>query len=128
VVVSYLTKGNSKEKMQGLVAGTLDKAKANYKGGPINETEGKKAVVMIAENEQIAGIHVSPEVARWLSANVGDLVHLSDARVWLGGLRSTQAKISALHDKGSDVVFVAPSLVKRGSLLVKRKHRLEKIL
>ena len=128
VVVSYLTKAKSKEKMQGLVVGTLDKAKASFKGGPINETEGKKAVVRIVENKQIEEIHVSPEVASLLSANVGDLVHLSDARIWLGGLRSTQAKISSLHDLGSDVVLVTPALIERGSLIVKRRHRIEKIM
>ena len=128
VVVSYLTKAKSKEKIQGFVVGTLDKAKASYKGGPINETEAKKAVVRIAENKQIGGIHVSPQVAHLLSGNVGDLVHLSDARWWLGGLRSTQGKIESLHDRGSDIVFVNPALIDRGNLIVKRKHVLEKIL
>jgi SSS family solute:Na+ symporter len=128
VIVSYMTKAKSKEKMQGLVAGTLDKAKEGFKGAPINETEGKKAVVRIVEDRQIEGIHVSPEVARLLSAGVGDLVHLSDARWWLGGLRSTQAKISSLHNQGSGVVLAASDLIKRGNLIVKRKHRLEKIL
>jgi SSS family solute:Na+ symporter len=128
VIVSFLTKAESKEKMQGLVAGTLDKAKERYKEGPINEIVGKKAVAKIVEDKQIEEIAISLEAARMLSAGVGDLVHLSDARWWLGGLRSTQAKISLLHDQGSDVVFVAPALIKRGNLIVRRKHRLEKIL
>jgi SSS family solute:Na+ symporter len=128
VAVSYLTKAKSKVKIQGLVVGTLDSAKEKFKGGPINETEGKTAVIKIVEDEKIEGIHVSPEVARLLSANTGDLVHLSDARWWLGGLRSTQAKITGLHDKGKEVVFMAPALIENGNLIIKRKHRIEKIM
>jgi SSS family solute:Na+ symporter len=128
VIVSYLTRAESKEKMQGLVAGTLNKAKERFKQGPINELLGKKASAKIMEDEQVEEISISPVAARRLSAGVGDLVHLSDGRWWLGGLRSTQAKISSLHDQDSDIVLVAPALIKRGNLVVKRRHRLEKIL
>jgi SSS family solute:Na+ symporter len=128
VVVSYLTKGKSKEKMLGLVVGTLNKAKEGYKGAPINEREGKKIDVKIVKDDNVEELAIHPDVIHQLSAGVGDLVHLSDDRWWLGGLRSTQAKISSLHDKGADVVFVAPVLIKRGNLIVKRRHRLEKIL
>jgi SSS family solute:Na+ symporter len=128
LAVSYLTKAKSKEKMQGLLVGTLDKAKEGFKGAPINEREGEKARVAIALDERTEELAVSPNTAKQLSAGVGDLVHLSDNRWWLGGLRSTQAKISSLHDRESDIVLVAPALVKRGNLIVKRRHRLEKIL
>ncbi len=128
VVVSYLTKGKSKEKMLGLVVGTLNKAKESYKGAPINEREGKKIDVKIVQDDNVEELAVHLDVIHQLSAGVGDLVHLSDSRWWLGGLRSTQSKISSLHDKGADVVFVAPVLIKRGNLIVKRRHRLEKIL
>ncbi len=128
VAVSYLTKAKSKEKIRGLVVGTIKKAMERFKGDPINETQGKTAVIKIVEDEKIEGIHVSPEAARRLSANIGDLVHLSDARWWLGGLRSTQAKISGLHNKGKEFVFVAPALIENGNLIIKRKHRLEKIM
>jgi SSS family solute:Na+ symporter len=128
VVVTYLTKAKSKEKMLGLVVGTLDTAKESYKGSAANETEGKKAAVRIVRDKGIEGIHVSPEVAKRLSANVGDLAHLSDHRWWLGGLRSAQARITGLHDKRKEVVLVAPDLVERGNLIVNKRHRLEKIL
>jgi SSS family solute:Na+ symporter len=128
VFVSYLTKAKSKEQMQGLVVGTLDKAKENFKGAPINETEGEKVCAKLFEDDRVDEIAISPQFAGLLSAHEGDLVHLSDARWWLGGLRSTQAKISSLHDQDSDIVLVAPALIKRGNLIVKRRHCLEKIL
>lgn len=128
VVVSYFTKKRSETAMRGLVVGTLDKAKEDYKGGPVNETEGKKAEVRIAADNRIEGIQVSPEVARQLSAEVGDLVHVSDKKWWLGGLRSTQAEITGLHDRGKKVAIIASPLVERGNLVLKRRHRIEKIL
>jgi SSS family solute:Na+ symporter len=128
VVVSYLTKAESVKKMQGLVAGTLDKGKEGFKGAPINEIQGKKIDVKIVHDDKMGELAVSPEAAHMLSAGLGDLVHLSDGRWWLGGLRSTQAKISSLHDKGSDSVFVDAALIRRGNLIVRRRHRLEKIL
>jgi hypothetical protein len=128
VVVSYLTKAESRKKMQGLVVGTLAKAKEGFKRAPINEIEGEKADVNIVPDDRRGELAVSPEVARLLAAKVGDMVHLSDARWWLGGLRSVQAQISSLHDQGSDIAFVAPALIRKGNLIEKRRHRLEKIL
>ncbi len=127
-MVSFFTQKRSKAKIEGLVAGTLDKAKETYKGGPINEKEGKKIVVKLVEDPHAEELSVSPQAAHRLAANVGDLVYLSDSRPWLGGLRSVHAKISALHDKDARVIYVSPSLVKRGNLLIKRKHCLEKII
>jgi SSS family solute:Na+ symporter len=128
VVVSCLTKAKSRDRVQGLVVGTLNKAKEGFKGAPINEIEGGKADVKIIPNSIGGELAVSPEVARRLAAGVGDVVHLSDARWWLGGLRSVQAKITSLHDLDPGVALVSPELIKRGSLIEKRKHRLEKIL
>jgi len=110
------------------VAGTLDVAKRGFKGGPVNETEGKKVSARIIQDDRLGELAISRETAGLLSAGEGDLVHLSDVRRWLGGLRSTQARISAIHHRGSDVVVVSPDLIKRGNLIIKRRHRLEKIL
>jgi len=126
--ISFFTQKKSKAKIEGLVAGSLDRAKEEYKGGPINEKEGKKAIVKIVEDPNAEELSISPQVAHRLAASAGDLVYLSDSRAWLGGLRSVHARISALHDKDPRVIYVSPSLVKRGNLLIKRKHRLEKII
>jgi SSS family solute:Na+ symporter len=127
-MVSFFTQKRSKAKIEGLVAGSLDRAKEEYKGGPLNEKEGEKAVIKIIEDPSADELSISPQVAHRLAASVGDLVYLCDSRAWLGGLRSVHAKISALHDKNPRVIYVSPSLVKRGNLLVKRKHCLEKII
>ncbi len=82
---------------------------------------------MVAD-PHVGELSTSPQVAHQMAANKGDLVYISDARTWLGGLPSTHAKLSAFHDKDARVVFVSPSLIKRGNLLLQRKHRIEKII
>jgi SSS family solute:Na+ symporter len=126
--VSFFTQRRSRVQIEGLVAGTLERAKENYKGGPINEREGKKVVVRLVEDSDVEQISVSPQAAQRLAANVGDMVYLSDARVWLGGLRSIHAYISAFHARDAQIVHISPTLVRQGNLLLKRKHRLEKII
>ncbi len=128
LLVSLFSKVYPLAKIEGLVVGSLNKAKEKFKGGQINESGGKKARVRLVVEKGMEEFSISPETARRLSANVGDMVYLSDARPWLGGLRSVHAKIAALHDKENRIVFISPSLVKDGNLLANREHILEKIL
>jgi hypothetical protein len=72
-------------------------------------------------------ISVSREIADSLRAEVGDIVYVSDARWWLGGLRSVHAKLSAIRDDGDNTVHLSSSLRAEGSLQVRRRHTIEKI-
>lgn len=128
VCVSFLTKTRSGKAIEGLVVGTLDKAKEIYKGAPANELEGQKATVTLHVDEAIQELGISTRVAELLAAAKGDIVYLSDARRWLGGLRSVHAKVSVLHDGSPLEVLISPALIKQGNLIVNRKHRIEKII
>ena len=128
VLVSYLTKAKSAKAIEGLVVGTLDKAKEKYKGAPANEVEGKKVAVLLSVSEEIEELSVSQKIAQLLSAHKGDIVYVSDARRWLGGLRSVHARISAIHEEDPLEVWITPALAKQGNLVVDRKHRIEKII
>lgn len=128
VLVSYLTKTKSAKAIEGLVVGTLDKAKEKYKGAPANEVEGKKVAVLLSVNEEIEELSVSQKIAQLMSAKKGDIVYVSDARRWLGGLRSVHARISAIHEEDTLEVWITPALAKQGNLVVDRKHRIEKII
>ncbi len=128
VLVSFLTKARSGREIEGLVVGTLDKAKEAYKGAPANEIEGKKVVVTLRIDEEIEELSISHQAAELLSAEQGDIVYLSDARRWLGGLRSVHAKVSAIHRDAPHEVWISPSLVKQGNLIIDRNHRIEKII
>jgi SSS family solute:Na+ symporter len=128
VVVSVFTKSKSGKTIEGLVVGTLDKAKEQYKGAPANEVEGQEVVVTLRADNEIQELCISARVAELLSAWEGDVVYVSDARRWLGGLRSVHAKVSTIQEGDSLDLEISPELVKRGNLFLDRKHRIEKII
>lgn len=128
ISVSLFSRARSSEDIQGLVVGTLDTAKRNFKGGEVNEKEGKKVIATPVSDNQVEEVSVSPAVADTLSAEIGDVIYVSDSRAWLGGLRSVHAKISSFHDREADRVFISPEIIKRGNLKLNRTVRLEKII
>lgn len=128
VLVSRFTRAHPEKRIEGLVVGTLDKTKEKYKGAPVNEVEGQKVVVTLRINTEIQELSISPEIAELLSAGKGDIVYVSDARRWLGGLRSVHARVSAIHEGGPDEVWISPALIRDGNLIAGRKHRIEKII
>jgi SSS family solute:Na+ symporter len=128
VVVSLFTRAKSGRAIEGLVVGSLDKAKEKYKGAPANEVEGQKVVVTLSIDKDIQELSISHRMAELLSAKEGDIVYVSDARRWLGGLRSVHTKISDIHDGAPLEAWISPSLIKQGNLIIDRKHRIEKII
>ncbi|MFC2167411.1 sodium:solute symporter [Acidobacteriota bacterium] len=128
VCVSLFSKARPEKSIQGLVVGTLDAAKRNYKGGEVNEKEGKKVIASPFSSDQVEELSVSYTTAESLAAEVGDIIYVSDSRSWLGGLRSVHTKISSLHDRDPNRVFLSPDVLKRGNLNLNRKVRLEKII
>jgi hypothetical protein len=79
-------------------------------------------------DDQVEELSITGKMAQRLSADIGDMVYVCDARIWLGGLRSTHARISSIHERETSTLYIAPSLVRNGNLIVKRRHRIEKIL
>ncbi len=103
-------------------------AKEKYKGGKPNEDDGLKVGCLLRENDGVGEVIVNREVAESLKARVGDIVYLSDARWWLGGLRSVHAKLSDIRDDDDATVLVARALVLEGRLQLGRRHKIEKII
>ncbi|MGD2294906.1 MAG: sodium/solute symporter [Candidatus Aminicenantes bacterium] len=128
VFVSLFSRARPRKEIESLVVGTLDKAKALFKGGAVNEKEGKTALAVPVVDNQVEEVSVSQKVAERLAAGMGDIVYVSDSRAWLGGLRSAHAKITAIHEQEASLVFLSPSLFQKGNLKLGRKVRLEKIL
>jgi SSS family solute:Na+ symporter len=128
LLVTLFTRGRRAPELEGLVVGTLWQAKERYKGGKPNEDDGLKVGCLLRENDAAGEVSVNREVAESLKARVGDIVYLSDARWWLGGLRSVHAKVSDIRDDDDSTVLVARSLVLEGRLQVGRRHKIEKII
>ena len=127
VVVTYCTKPKPLSELQGLVIGTMNRAKELYKGGPLNEVEGKKALGTLSIKDGLEGISVNSKMLELMKARMDDLVYLEDGRKWLGGLRSVHSKIKEVHEDSDDKIYVGKDLVEEGELLVGRMHRMEKI-
>lgn len=128
VLVSLNTRGKRDIELEGLVVGTLKKAKEVFKGGVINEQEGKRVVTALLVDKSVEELSVNHRTAAALQADRGDIVYLSDARRWLGGLRSVHARITALHTDEENAIRITPALLKSGNLLSDRRHRIEKII
>ncbi len=105
VVVTMFTKPESSFKQRGLVWGTIADAIRHYKGAPGTESASARAAAVPckAESEpptrgeaRLAVVTISEELARRLKAQVDDLVYVSDARWWLGGLRSVHAVVGSI--------------------------------
>jgi SSS family solute:Na+ symporter len=128
VVVTMRTRPQSLADLAGLTVGTLESARQRYKGAPVNEGEGKKAVGSVIIDESVEAVSIPEAMADRIKADVGDIVYLADARLWLGGLRSVHSTISEIHGDEDPAIRLAPSLPAEGSLLVNRRHRIEKIL
>jgi SSS family solute:Na+ symporter len=128
LLVTLFTKGKRESELEGLVVGTLWRAKEIYKGGEPNEAEGLKVECVLRDNGEVGEISVNRDVAEALNAGVGDILYLSDGRWWLGGLRSIHAKLSEIREDNDPAVLVSRSLLLEGSLLLDRKHKIERIM
>ena len=128
VVVTMRTRPKLPAELAGLTVGTLESAKMLFKGAPINEKEGKKAVGSVIIDETVEEISIPSAMADRMKADVGDIIYLADSRWWLGGLRSVHTPISAIHGDDDGSIHLTSALVREGSLLIKRKHTIEKIL
>ena len=103
LVTGYLFPNQQRESVKGLVWGTIKDAIQNYKGSEGSETMSDWMLVNFSIGEdEIRGdrpvAYISSKVATELSAKEGDLLYISDARAWLGGLRSTHAIVGGIKD------------------------------
>jgi hypothetical protein len=127
--VNLISRKSQKDRnIEELVMGGLKAAKEKFKGGPVNEKPGKKVSVTLLVGSEMDGVRLSQAVVDNLTAEVGDLVYLSDHRWWLGGLRSIHSRITEIVPGDSSEVFIGESLCRSGNLLIKRRHKIEKII
>ncbi len=135
VVCALLTKPEPAERIKGLVWGTIRDAEAAFKGSAPNHDDGEPVKVMsrILPEDQCRKVDDRHEVRvpQWafdkLAARGGDLIHVSDKRWWLGGLRSAQAVLAEAPDDedmvGLPAEFSEASGVRPGEIV-----KVEKIL
>lgn len=128
VTVTYFTKPKPFSEIEGLVVGTLDKAKEMFKGSPVNEEEGKKITGRLVVKEGIKNVSFNKKMLSIMKARIGDIVYVEDGRRWLGGLRSVHTKVTDTHLDTDTNIYITPELVAEGELIEGRIHRAEKII
>jgi SSS family solute:Na+ symporter len=90
----------------GLTIWSLAKAKELFKGSKVNIEEGKKVKVNWKLKEiEDNRLNFSKNEMELMKANIGDLVYLSDARKYLGGLKSIHSVYGEPHNENGIVYF-----------------------
>lgn len=126
VTMSLLDRQKPSQSIEGLVLGSLSRARELFKGGRLNEKPGRPVKGRLEKNDEIEGIGLTEPMLARLAAEKGDLIYVADGRAWLGGLRSVHGKITRIHRRDG-VIEVSPALIEEGGLLVRRIHCVEKI-
>jgi hypothetical protein len=131
IVVTLLTTPEPAEKLEGLVIGSVSRAKERFKGGTPNEEPGERLLLTVVaaempEGRSDAAILHPDDLAR-LKAQPGDILYASDRRWWLGGLRSVHLRAG---DPGGEpgTVALAPSRLEAGELGPQEQVLVEKIM
>jgi SSS family solute:Na+ symporter len=117
---TYFVKYDEAVRTEGLTAWTIAKAKEMFKGSKLNDEEGEDVKVHFkikSGEEDIINFSNSDMVK--MKANVGDLVYLSDARKWLGGLKSIHSVFGEPHNEDG-IVYVNEEHINQGQF-VKQK-------
>ena len=107
VVVTLLTRPEPFERQRGLVWGTIADALRHYKGSDGVEERGRSALARIVRVDRPAEVNaaglsqvvISRALATEIGAEAGDLLYVSDARWWLGGLHSAHVIVERVREE-----------------------------
>lgn len=128
VIISsdYFIQYNEVEKTDGLTVWSLDKTKEYFKGGKINDAEGKKVEVRLKlKSGEEDTLNFSTADMAKMKANIGDLIYLSDKRKWLGGLKSIHSIFGETHNEDG-IVYVTQEHLDQGQFVASKMHTAEK--
>ncbi len=116
----YYIKYDETASLDGLTAWSIKRAKELFKGRKLNELEGEKVKVNWKSKEgDDDTINFAKEDMQKMKAEPGDLVYITDARKYLGGLKSVHSVYGEPHNE-SGTVYITEEHQKRG-LFVKDK-------
>lgn len=117
LAANYFIKYNEEEKTDGLTVWSIKKAKEYFKGSKLNEREGEKIKVhwKLKEGEDDT-VHFSKNDMKRMAAEVGDLVYISDARRYLGGLKSVHTVYGEPHDEDG-IVYISNEHYEQGQFV-----------
>jgi len=120
IITSFYVKYDAESQTTGLTIWSIHKAKEWFKGRKLNEREGEKIIVNWKEaDDDKDELSFSKNDIKKMSAEVGDLVYISDTRKWMGGLKSCHSVIGEPHEE-EGIVYMRKKHITNG-LFVKFK-------
>lgn len=126
VLVTYFVKYDPEQNTLGLTVYTLKKAKEMFKGSKINDRDGEKIEVNWKLKDGYDDIvYFSKNDMKKMEADPGDLVYITDARKWMGGLKSVHSVFGEPHDEDG-VVYITQENFEQGQFVKGKKVRAEK--
>jgi solute:Na+ symporter, SSS family len=126
IIVTYFVKYDPEMNTMGLTVYSLKKAKEMFKGSKINDRDGQKIVVdwKLKDTDEDV-IYFSTNDMKRMEADPGDLVYITDARKWMGGLKSVHSIFGEPHDEDG-VVYITNEHLAAAQFVEGRKLRAEK--
>ena len=110
----YYIKYDATACTDGLTAWSIKRAKELFKGKMLNELEGEKVVVnWKLKKGDVDTLNFSKEDMEKMKAEPNDLVYLTDARKYLGGLKSIHSAYGEPHND-IGIVYITEEHQKRG--------------
>jgi SSS family solute:Na+ symporter len=119
VVISsnYYSKYSEETHTEGLTVWSIAKAKEMFKGSKVNECEGEIIKVQWKIKDDPDDLmHFSKNDMAKMAADVGDLVYISDARRFLGGLKSVHSSFGDTHDEDG-IVYITQEHLEQGQFV-----------
>jgi SSS family solute:Na+ symporter len=114
---TYYIKYDESTHTDGLTVWSLAKAKELFKGSKVNEREGKRIKVQWELKEGLEDtMEFSKKDMERMSAEVGDLVYVSDARKYMGGLKSAHSTYGNPHNEDG-VVYISQEHFEQGQFV-----------
>ena len=117
ISVTYFVKYDEEAQTLGLTAWSINAAKEFFKGGKVNSREGETVEVnwKVKPGDEDT-VNFSKSEMDKMQADVGDLVYLTDARKWLGGLKSVHSVYGEPHDE-EGIVYVNDEHTKQSQFI-----------
>jgi len=117
ISVTYFVKYDEEAQTLGLTAWSIGAAKEFFKGGKVNDREGEPVKVnwKLKPGDEDT-VNFSKSEMDKMQADVGDLVYLTDARKWLGGLKSIHSVYGEPHNEDG-IVYVNDEHTKQSQFI-----------
>jgi len=128
VIITFFTKQKSDEDLKGLTIDSFHDARAFFKGGKPNDNFNPAKIILELKSAESDGVFLSKETIEELRVSPGDIIYISDARWWFGGLRSIQAHLTGAHNGKNHEVHLNDAEIKAGHFSFDKKLSVEVIM